>query len=82
MDGAKRDEYQDQLSRLLAARERLGAIRNLERRNGRLSSEEHAEARECHETIRLLDGELKSEGVIDNLCLLTPEALSLDLRKA
>jgi hypothetical protein len=82
VDNNKRDEYQDMLSRLSQARNRLGAIRDLERRNGRLTSEEHAEAMSCHEVIRLLDGELKAEGVIDGWGFLTPEALSLDLRKA
>lgn len=82
MDSAKRDEYQTKLSRLMETRNRLGAIRDLERRNHGLTSEQHAEAMECHKNISLLDRELKDEGVLDSWGFLTTEALSLDLRKS
>jgi hypothetical protein len=78
MDSAKRDEYQDMLSRLLAARNRVGDIRDMERRNQGLNSDQHGEIRECYETISQLDRDLKAEGVLGRWGL-TPEAIELGL---
>ena len=80
MDVTKRVEYQEQLDNLGATRNRLGAIRDKERREG-LSSEERAEATRCHEKISGLTRYLESEGVFDDWHFLTPAALELELRK-
>lgn len=76
MDNAKRDEYQEALFEREGARKKLGGLMNLDRPTRSQVEEE----KQCRKTIGRTTRWLQAEGVLDQACLLTPEAFRLELR--